>query len=626
MATENSPLLGDRTRRPSALASSTRPDFLEEGGIAAGGSVIEHQSQLEDAIAQESAFGAIRDAAAGVDPNASAFVPAPDASHFSIQPLPNQPGASVISIQAPPQRNDVLLIMSAMWIGTFLAALDGTIVATILSTVGSEFRVSREVGWLGTSYLLTQTAFQPLYGRASDIFGRKAATLFASAIFLIGSLLCGLAGSFWQLCAARAIAGIGGGGLTTMATIVTSDLVSIKARGTWQGLGNLVYAAGAAFGGPLGGLLADGGLGWRMAFLIQVPLCAIHFGVVSYKVDIPAGPGSVVEKLKRIDYLGSLSLVASVTLGLIGLSLGGNEREWSDPLVIGTIAGGLGGLVVFTLIEKYVAREPLMPMAVLFTKTPGFVALACWFISMSQFSIIFQVPLYFSAVEQTSSSYAGLHLIPNAVIASSCSLGSGLIMARTGKYRRMLLAAGVMAFIGPFMMTFWQRGKTSEPFYWISMIPGGAGYGGILTISLVALIASIDPKDMAAATGVTYLFRATGSVLGISLSSAILQNFLQRNLEKSGLPQKTIDLIRQDVRSIRALPKSTRNLAIGAYQAAMHNVFIGTAAAGLFALLCLLPIAEHALPGNKNNPASQAQREETIVEEEEPVEPEANGH
>ena len=111
-----------------------------------------------------------------------------------------------------------------------------------------------------------------------------------------------------------------------MCTLVTSDLVSLKARGTWQGLGNLVYATGAALGGPLGGALADGGLGWRWAFLIQVPLCAVHFAVVSWKIDIPAGPGSMIEKIKRIDALGSLSLVTSVTLILVGLSLGGNER------------------------------------------------------------------------------------------------------------------------------------------------------------------------------------------------------------------------------------------------------------------------------------------------------------
>jgi MFS family permease len=185
-----------------------------------------------------------------------------------------------------------------MWIGTALAAIDGTCVASILGTVGSEFKVSTEIQWLGTSYLLTQTAFQPLYGRFSDIFGRKAATLFASFTFGLGCLLCGLSQSFWQLCAARALAGIGGGGLTTMSTIVTSDLVSLKARGTWQGLGNLVYAAGASSGAPLAGLLVDSGMGWRLAFLIQVPLCMIHFAVVSWKVNIPGGPGSMVEKLK----------------------------------------------------------------------------------------------------------------------------------------------------------------------------------------------------------------------------------------------------------------------------------------------------------------------------------------
>ncbi|SPC67235.1 related to multidrug resistance proteins [Ustilago sp. UG-2017b] len=591
--TERTPLLGGAQQRqpsisrhrPSFAASIGRPDLTAEG---------------EDAIAQESAFSAVQGAAHGVDPNSSAFIPL-DQSHFSVA------GIDAIAEEPaePPLRPDIWVIMGAMWIGSFLAALDGTIVATIMTSVGSEFRVSKEVGWLGTSYLLTQTAFQPLYGRASDIFGRKAATLFASIVFLIGSLLCGLSQSFWQLCAARAIAGIGGGGLTTMATLVTSDLVSLKARGTWQGLGNLVYATGAALGGPLGGALADGGLGWRWAFLVQVPLCAVHFAVVSWKIDIPAGPGSMIEKIKRIDALGSLSLVTSVTLMLIGLSLGGNEREWSDKLVLGSLIGGGAVLVLFVLIERYFAREPLMPMSVLFNRTPGFVALACWFITMSQFGIIFNVPTYFSSVERTSTSYAGLHLIPNAIIASSCSLGSGLIMARTGRYRKMLLLGGLFGFVGPLMMCFWHR-RTSEFFYWATMPFGGAAYGSILTITLVALIASVDPKDMAAATGVTYLFRATGSVLGISLSSAILQNSLQNNLEKTDIPRKVIQMIRQDAKTIENLSKPLREAAISAYEQSMHTVFIAIAAAGLMAFVALFFIEERDLPGKKLAAAAPA--------------------
>ncbi|GAK63741.1 major facilitator superfamily transporter [Moesziomyces antarcticus] len=588
---ERTPLLGTQQRQPSV--SRHRPSFAASIGRP------DLTAEEEDAIAQESAFSAIQGAAHGVDPNSSAFVPL-DQSHFSVSGIG---GAIAEEPEEPPLRADIWVIMGAMWIGSFLAALDGTIVATIMNSVGSEFRVSKEVGWLGTSYLLTQTAFQPLYGRASDIFGRKAATLFASVVFLIGSLLCGLSQTFWQLCAARAIAGIGGGGLTTMATLVTSDLVSLKARGTWQGLGNLVYATGAALGGPLGGALADGGLGWRWAFLVQVPLCAVHFAVVSWKIDIPAGPGSMIEKIKRIDALGSLSLVTSVTLILVGLSLGGNEREWSDKLVLGSLIGGGAVLVLFVLIERYVAREPLMPMSVLFNRTPGFVAIACWFITMSQFGIIFNVPTYFQSVEQTASSYAGLHLIPNAIIASSCSLGSGLIMARTGRYRKMLLLGGLFGFLGPLMMCFWHRG-TSEVFYWATMPFGGAAYGSILTITLVALIASVDPKDMAAATGVTYLFRATGSVLGISLSSAILQNSLQKNLEKTDIPRKVIQLIRQDAGAIKELSKPLRQAAIGAYEQSMHTVFIAIAAAGFFAFLALFFIEERDLPGKK--PAAPA--------------------
>ncbi|PWY98492.1 MFS general substrate transporter [Testicularia cyperi] len=589
--TERTPLLsGQRAagHRPSFAGSIGRPDLTEEEA---------------EVIAQESAFSAIQAATHGVDPNSSAFAPL-DQSHFSLNHAP-----ATIPEEAPEPalRSDIWVIMGAMWIGTFLAALDGTIVATILNTVGSEFKVSKEVGWLGTSYLLTQTAFQPLYGRASDIFGRKAATLFASIVFLVGSLFCGLAQTFWQLCAARALAGIGGGGLTTMSSLVTSDLVSLKARGTWQGLGNLVFAAGAALGGPVGGALADGGPGWRWAFLIQVPLCAVHFAVVSWKIDIPAGPGSMMEKIKRIDALGSLSLVTSVTLILVGLSLGGNEREWSDRLVIGSLVGGVSALVVFVVVERYVAREPLMPMSVLFNRTPGFVAIACWFISMSQFGIIFNVPNYFESVEQTTSSYAGLHLIPNAIVASACSLGSGLLMARTGRYRLMLLVSGLCGFLGPLMMCFWARG-TSEAFYWITMPFGGAAYGAILTITLVALIASVDPKDMAAATGVTYLFRATGSVLGISLSGAILQNSLQKNLEKTDIPHHIIKLIRQDSKVIRQLAKPLRIAAIGAYEQSMHTVFIAIAAAGLCAFVALFFIEERDLPG-KAPPAPAARNQ-----------------
>ncbi|KAK9899963.1 MFS general substrate transporter [Cystobasidium minutum MCA 4210] len=492
----------------------------------------------------------------------------------------------------------VFVILGGLWVGTFLAALDGTIVATVLAVIGSEFDKSQEISWLGTSYLLTQTAFQPLYGRFSDIFGRKAATLFASAVFLIGSLGCGLSQTFWQLIAARAFAGIGGGGLTTMSSIVTSDLVPLRSRGTYQGLGNLVYAAGAAIGGPLGGWLGDS-IGWRWAFLIQVPICIIHFAVVSWKVNIPSGPGSMSEKIKRIDFLGALSMVSAVSLLLVGLSMGGNQLPWNHPLVYGTLIGGGVLVVIFVLVEKYVAREPLLPLRVLISPTPLFVALTCWFITMSQFGILYNVPLYFSAVEQTTSSYAGLHLIPNAIFASTASLLSGIYMARTGVYKNLLIFSGVCGMLGPILMyTSWDYKWTPEWIYWISMIPGGIGYGAILTSTLIALLSSIDPADTAAAIGVTYLFRATGSVLGIAVSTSILQQSLKNNLTKyfSGKhADKIIDKIRQNVDYIRELQGNERAAAIASYWSAMHNVFLAVMIAAILAFVSLLFIQQHHL-------------------------------
>ncbi|CAO1634806.1 unnamed protein product [Jaminaea pallidilutea] len=609
---ERTPLLHGRS--PSGLASSQPP-----GQILGDRADTEGPFDDEE-LAQESHFSAIQDAQNTVDAQASAFLP--EGSYFSVHQATGGHQSQLAAVEeaatpSAPERSksEVILILAALWIGTFLAAADGSIVATILASVGSEFKASKEVDWIGTSYLLSTCSFQPLYGRGADIFGRKTATLFASTVFGLGCLLCGLSQTFTQLCIARAVAGIGGGGLTTMSTIVTSDLVSLKDRGTYQGLGNLVFAAGSALGAPLGGLLADGRLGWRFAFLVQVPICVVHFVAVSVKVDIPGGPGSMAEKLKRIDVFGALSLVSAVVLVLIALTLGGNQRPWSDVVVWGSLLAGLCLLAVFVAVEKYVAREPLMPMTVLFRRTPGFVALSCWFISMSQFGVIFNVPGYFQAVEETTSSYAGLHLIPNAIIASTCSLASGLVIGKTGKYKKMLLVGGFCGLLGPVMMAFWQKGTTPSWAYWLTMPFPGAAYGSILTITLVALIASVQPHEMAAATGVTYLWRATGSVLGISLSSAILRNRLQVNLERAGFPEKLVSAIRQDVTLVKALDPLEKRAAIDAMQHSFRAVFIAIAVAGGLAFLLLWPIPEHDLPGSKKE--SQAAAARSSAEEDE---------
>ncbi|KAM0752749.1 hypothetical protein T439DRAFT_181881 [Meredithblackwellia eburnea MCA 4105] len=502
----------------------------------------------------------------------------------------------------PEQRKDLWLILGAMWVGSFLSALDGTVVATCLGIIGSEFSVSNSIGWLGTSYLLTQTAAQPLYGKCADIFGRRSVTLFSSTIFLIGSLACGLAQSYPQLLAARAFAGVGGAGLAVMMSIVISDLVPLRRRGTFQGFSNLVYSAGASLGGPLGGLLGDT-IGWRWAFLIQVPICAIHTMMVLWKVENSFAsnyePVDIRAKIKRVDFLGSLLLVTGVGSLLTGLSVGGNSKPWNAPFVIGTLLGGVAFLVIFVLFETFGAKEPLLAPHLLFTRTPGFASLTNWFAAMAQFAMLYSVPLWFNAVKGLGNSEAGAHLIPNVVATSIASLSTGLIMSKTGRYRLMLAICAGLAVLSPLSMILWDRTATPGYAFWLSMFPGGFGYGGILTITLVALISAVPPDSMAAATGGSYLFRATGSVLGISLSTAILQNALQFHLPRVLKGPDAADLIarlRMDIGVIQTLPDDLKDVVIGAYQISMRNVFAATTLMALGAFIMCLGIGHHDLP------------------------------
>ena len=220
---------------------------------------------------------------------------------------------------------------------------------------------------------------------------------------------------------------------------------------------------------------------------------------------------------------------------------------------------------------------------------------------MSQFGIIYQIPLYFSAVEQTTTSYAGLHLIPNAVFASTASLLAGIYMSRTGVYKNLLIISGLCGLLGPVLMYFWNYEHTGQAMYWLTMIPGGIGYGAILTITLIALISAVDPKDMAAATGVSYLFRATGSVLGIGVSTSILQQSLKQNLAKYFTGKhsaRIIEAIRSNVDYIRELKGTDKAAAIKSYAEAMHNVFIMITLAAAAAFICLCFIQQHHLPGS----------------------------
>ncbi|TNY24707.1 major facilitator superfamily domain-containing protein [Rhodotorula diobovata] len=497
------------------------------------------------------------------------------------------------------QRNAILV---SVWIGVFLGALDGTIVATLISDVSSSFKESNQAGLLGTSYLLSTATFTPLYGRLADIIGRRAALLIALTLFTSGTALCGLAPSMVTLLIGRLIAGMGGGGLMAVSSIVASDLIPLKQRALFQGLANLWFGAGSGLGGPLGGFISDR-FGWRTAFLFQLPILILAsvlvFRNLRYRV---AGQGkSKREMIRRIDYLGSLTLVTSLGSLLFALSFK-NDRSlaWSSPYVWAPlIVFGLSG-VAFVLVEAFWSPEPVMPLRILKDRNGLFVALINFTVSFVSFSILYFYPQFFEIVKQKSASEAGAHLLPNSIALSVGSLFAGWVIRRTGRYYWLIVVTSGLPVVA--LTSFIFLTESSGWFHtWFAILPSGFGFASVITAGLIALIASVDRSDMATATGLTYLFRYVGQVVGVASSASLLQAVLSSELKHriTGPDAPSIiDQIRHVSTSIPTLPPLVQVAARESYRLALRAVFILNLGVAVACWVTSLPIREYPLPGS----------------------------
>ncbi|KAF8558994.1 vacuolar amino acid permease [Imleria badia] len=524
-----------------------------------------------------------------------------------------------LSPEDTPSSNDVsrvnfFWIVSGLWSAVFLGALDGTVVATLVSPIGSYFNKSEQSSYLGTSYLLSVCCFTPLYGRLSDILGRKGAMLLALTLFGSGTIACGLAPSMETLILARAIAGMGGGGVMTVTSVAITDLVPLKHRGLYQGMTNILFGLGAGLGGPIGGWINDT-WGWRAAFLLQAPLLFISFILVALKVNIKL-PDTVASegtysKLSRIDFLGSFTLVASVASMLSAISIKTTEElPWSHPLIWGllTVSGIFG--VAFAYVEARWAPYPVMPLRLISQRTPLAVALANFMASMTAYSMLYNVPLYFSAARLNSSTDAGLHLLPHSVALSMGSVIAGwsVRMRKTGKLYGLTLVSAALCILASVLVASWNE-KTPTLRLWLDIVPQGFGMASLITTTLIAMIAGVYKEDMAVATGITYLFRTTGQVLGVSLSGALVQSVLLHQLKKritgpgssdhrpGVLTDRMVHIIRHSISSIPDLAPSLRKVAIESYATALRVVFISQVAINILVFIACIPIEEHSLPG-----------------------------
>lgn len=478
--------------------------------------------------------------------------------------------------------------------------MDNTIVVSTYGAIGTELNALNKTSWIATAYLLTTTAFQPLFGKLSDIFGRKSSLLFSYTVFGLGCLCCGLSRTMPQLIAARALAGIGGGGMTTVVSILVSDIVPLRTRGTWQGALNIIFSSGAAAGAPLGGVLSDT-IGWRWAFLLQFPLMVIALVSVTLNLNLPPPPSTPAtpatdfrSRIRRVDFFGASTLVTSVLLLLLGLDHAGNISLRDAAAYLPLIFSGVL-FISFAYIERSVAAEPFAPPHVVKERSILAACMANFFSFGSYMSLLFYVPLYYQVVSGLTASEAGVRLLPAIVGSLAGSLTAGIAMQRTGGYYWITVSGYTIGALGTLMIPLFANipGLTS-----LGVFTAGIGLGASVTSSLIAIIATAGTTDQAVATAVSYLFRNLGTVVGVSVASMLVQETLRRELGRR-LVGDDVESIVRGVRGsldyIVELPEETRTIVVTCYEMAIKQAFwlsVGMAAA---AALSSLPMREKRL-------------------------------
>ncbi|KAJ8073999.1 hypothetical protein PM082_012288 [Marasmius tenuissimus] len=519
-------------------------------------------------------------------------------NHGTIQTSPSTQTVEENGTEAGKSTANLISIFGPLAIGIFLSAMDQTVIVASYPSIGSELKQLQKTSWIATSYMLTVTTFQPLYGKLSDIFGRKTCLLFAYCVFGIGCLLCGLSKTMDQLILARALAGIGGGGIPAVGTIILSDVVPLRSRGTWQGFANIIFSTGSMIGAPLGGLFADT-IGWRWAFLIQVPIVVTAFLSVSFTLRLPQIEASDFKtKIKRVDFFGALTLIFFVFFFLFGLERGGNVA-WNDQYTMGALVISGVSFILFALTEMKWAREPFAPRRIIVNRSLIAAYLVNFFAVASQMSMIFQVSLYYQAVRSFPAARAGLAILPTVVGSVLGSLAGGLVIQTTGKYYLITVLACFLQVVGTLDVVL-GSGIIFASVVGISvgLFVSGLGSAGAVTTSLIALISNAGKEDQAIATAVSYLFRSLGAVVGISVGSTILQDTL-RNILRHRLTghdvNEIVRRVRESLQYLDQLDSETRAVVKTSYESSIHATMWYSVGLAVCTFACSLFIKEKPL-------------------------------
>jgi EmrB/QacA subfamily drug resistance transporter len=465
------------------------------------------------------------------------------------------------------------VIFSALLLAVLLAALDQTIVATALPTIVGELGGLTHLSWVVTAYLLASTVSAPLYGKFGDLYGRKVVLQTAIVIFLIGSMLCGIAQNMPELIAFRALQGLGAGGLIVTAIAVVGDIIPPRERGKYQGLFGAVFGVSTIVGPLLGGFFVDN-LSWRWIFYVNLPVGALALVVIQAVFHARA------EHVRHaIDYLGAACLAGGLASIVLFTSLGGTTFAWGSWESIVLVTSGIVLLVLFVFAERS-AKEPILPLELFRNRIFTVTSAIGFIVGLALFGSVTYLPLFLQIVKGASPTRSGLQLTPMMGGLLVSSIVAGRVISRWGKYRVFPIVGTAVMSAGMILLSRLDV-HSSLTTAALDMLVVGFGLGMVMQVLVLAVQNAVEHRHMGVGTSGSLMFRQIGGSIGLAMFGAIFANRLHSTLAERGIqgPKTATPAV------VANLPPAVHQAYVGAIASSLRPVFVVAAAISLFAFL-----------------------------------------
>ena len=489
------------------------------------------------------------------------------------------------------------LVFVGLMLGMFVASLSQTIVGPALPRIVAELGGVEYYSWVATAAMLVSAVAVPIVGKLSDLYGRRWFYLAGLAIFMLGSILAGMATNFWFLVGARAVQGLGMGTLMPLSQTIIGDIIPPRQRGKYQGIMGAVFGVTSVVGPLLGGTVTDN-LGWRWLFYLTLPIGVVAFAFILRYLHLPRAA-----QRGKVDLLGIATLTPGLVIGLLATTWGGNDFAWGSPVIIGMYAVAAVLLIAFVIIETRV-EEPLLPMHLITRPIIALSVGASFAIAVAMFGAIIYIPVYAQGVMGVSATNSGMILVPQSVAMILTSILVGLLISRTGRYRPFLILGGVVMVAGYLLLANLSYGDTQWHLT-LAMIVIGLGLGLSMQVYTLVVQNAVSRRELGTATAAIQFFRNIGSTVGTAVLGTVMTASMSTAIPEkiAALPPEQLAALQStggevdtstlenavlDPSALAKLPEFLVDPVRGGLSDAMHDVFLTAVPFAVLALVLSL--------------------------------------